>query len=375
MSAAGATRFPRAHGAHPGAVLEWWYLTSILHDEAGRRYGVQLTFFRARLGESPGPHRATAGEAVPALTSGSTAPFPAPDSPVSAWRPGDLYFAHFAVSDLTARFFQYDERAGRTGVALAGADSTDLNVWIRDWSLRRLPSGDLVATASAPCGTLSLTLHPRRSRPVAWGPDYISYKDDAGTTYSRYQSYPDLSAKGTLTPPGGGSHAVEGSGWFDHEWSDGRMEPGIEGWDWLGLRIADGRSLMLYRLRGPGGMTRHLFGGLVELDGTVRPLGGGDVHMEPGRRWTSAVSGARYPVAWRIRVGNVEEIRLEIAAALPDQELRTPKSTRVTYWEGVVEGQAIDEGGSRPVEGYLELTGYVGGGAPGRVSTSEPPGR
>ena len=210
---------------------------------------------------------------------------------------------------------------------------------------------------------------------MAWGADYISYKDEAGTTYSRYQSYPDLSARGTLTTRGGEPRALKGSGWFDHEWSDGRMEAGIEGWDWLGLRIADGRSLMLYRLRGPGGATRHLSGGLVQHDGTVRALGRGDVHMEPRRRWTSPVSGARYPVAWRIRIGNVEELRLEVAAALPDQELLTPRSTRVTYWEGVVEGQAIVDAGTRPVEGYLELTGYAGGGAPGRISTSEPPGR
>lgn len=350
-------RFPRAHGAHPGAALEWWYLTSILRDANGRRYGVQLTFFRARLGDAP---RARA----------------ASDSSVSAWRPGDLYFAHFALSDMTARYFQYDERAGRTGVALAGADSTDLDVWIRDWSLRRLPSGELVATASGPCGTLRLTLGPGPDRPVAWGTDYISYKDEAGATFSRYQSYPRLRARGTLALPEGDRQTVEGTAWFDHEWGDGRMEAGIEGWDWMGLRIADGRSLMLYRMRGPGGATRHLFGGLVRRDGTVRALRRSDVRLEPTRRWTSPATAARYPVGWRIRIGGgEEELRLEIVAALPDQELRTPRSTRVTYWEGVVEGSASEGAGLVPVEGYLELTGYAGGGAPGRISTSEPRGR
>ncbi|MGE5790079.1 MAG: lipocalin-like domain-containing protein, partial [Syntrophaceae bacterium] len=38
--------FPRDHGAHPEFRTEWWYFTGNLRDEAGNRYGYQLTFFR-----------------------------------------------------------------------------------------------------------------------------------------------------------------------------------------------------------------------------------------------------------------------------------------------------------------------------------------
>ena len=38
--------FPWDHGAHPEYRTEWWYFTGNLMDDAGSRYGYQLTFFR-----------------------------------------------------------------------------------------------------------------------------------------------------------------------------------------------------------------------------------------------------------------------------------------------------------------------------------------
>ena len=38
--------FPRDHGAHSGFRTEWWYLTGILKDDPGNRYGFQITFFQ-----------------------------------------------------------------------------------------------------------------------------------------------------------------------------------------------------------------------------------------------------------------------------------------------------------------------------------------
>lgn len=351
MNARDAEAFPRAHGAHPGAALEWWYATGIVRDAERRRLGFQLTFFRARIADRP--------------------------CGASAWRPGDLYFAHFAISDLGARFFRFDERVGRTAVALAGADSTDLDVWIRDWTMRRSGDGSIRLKAAGTVGTLDLTLTPPRATPVKWGPQYRSDKSADGRVFSRYQSYPRLRAAGAYVSPGDTARAVSGSAWFDHEWSDGTTTPSSVGWDWFGLRIGDGRSLMLYRLRRADGGTAHLFGGLVDSRGVVRTLAPGEVQLSPLRYWTSARSGARYPMSWKIVVVPAGEppLSVEIEAALNDQELDTRKSTRVTYWEGAVEGRARQAESSERVEGYMELTGYAGGGVPGAVSTSAPPGR
>ena len=53
-------------------------------------------------------------------------------------------------------------------------------------------------------------------------------------------------------------------------------------------------------------------------------------------------------------------LRLQIAPLLSDQELATPRSTRVTYWEGACSVSGTRSG--RPVSGksYVELTGYAG---------------
>ena len=45
--------FPRDHGSHPGARIEWWYATGWLQaPNAPERplFGFQLTFFRSRTG-------------------------------------------------------------------------------------------------------------------------------------------------------------------------------------------------------------------------------------------------------------------------------------------------------------------------------------
>ncbi|HTK69110.1 MAG TPA: lipocalin-like domain-containing protein [Candidatus Eisenbacteria bacterium] len=350
MNAREATTFPRAHGAHPGSPLEWWYLTGRLDDGDGRSMGFQVTFFRARID--------VAGAAPPVELR-------------SAWRPGDVYFAHYALSDLKSRFYRFDERIGRTSVALAGADSTDLHVWIRDWSLKRLPTGAFRVHAAGDLGELSLDLTPSRPQPVAWGPQYFSAKNASGTSFSRYHSDPRMRAKGTYTGPGAPARDVRGTVWYDHEWSGGVYDSTLKGWDWFGLRLQDGRSVMLYRMRDRTGATSYLFGGIVDRAGRVRTFTRDEVTMNALRYWTSAKTGARYPLSWDINIQPPGEspLRLQVSAALSDQELTTERSTRVAYWEGYVEGKEQEADPDQRVEGYMELTGYAGGGVPGRVSS------
>ena len=45
-----ALHFPRDHGAHLGAAIEWWYLTGELRGAGDAHYGFQITFFRSRTG-------------------------------------------------------------------------------------------------------------------------------------------------------------------------------------------------------------------------------------------------------------------------------------------------------------------------------------
>ena len=53
-------------------------------------------------------------------------------------------------------------------------------------------------------------------------------------------------------------------------------------------------------------------------------------------QWTSPLSRAQYPAKWIVEVPSVP-LQVTVTPVLPDQELRTENSTRVTYWEGAVD--------------------------------------
>jgi predicted secreted hydrolase len=74
--------------------------------------------------------------------------------------------------------------------------------------------------------------------------------------------------------------------------------------------------------------------------------------------WTSPRSGARYPSKWQIAIPSLG-LDLAIKPNLADQELTTPESTRVTYWEGSVDASGSIEGQPVTARGYVELTGYA----------------
>jgi predicted secreted hydrolase len=97
----------------------------------------------------------------------------------------------------------------------------------------------------------------------------------------------------------------------------------------------------------------------VAPDGRTRHLAGPDLLVEATRHWQSPRSGGRYPAGWRLQAPG-PGLSLEILPVVDDQEMRTPGSTGVVYWEGLVEAAGRRDG--RPVSGhgYVELTGYAG---------------
>jgi predicted secreted hydrolase len=149
--------------------------------------------------------------------------------------------------------------------------------------------------------------------------------------------------------------AVEGASWMDHEFGTSALDAGTRGWDWFALQLADGRELMLYALRLDSGRPSQFSSGtLVEKDGRTTALAVTDFSLTPRRTWRSPASGASYPVEWDLSVPRAG-LDLRVTAAVDAQELRTRRSTNVTYWEG-----AVRVAGSASGVGYLEMTGYSG---------------
>ncbi|OGL61866.1 MAG: hypothetical protein A3I72_11265 [Candidatus Tectomicrobia bacterium RIFCSPLOWO2_02_FULL_70_19] len=335
--------FPRDHGAHPGFRTEWWYFSGHLkapQEEGGERFAFMLTFFRSGLRP------------------------PAPDDPPrrSRWALRDLHFAHFALLDVRAKRHRHTERFSRGALGEAGAEEGGLNVWIRDWRAGMERDGAIRLAAEGVGAKLALVLAPRKP-PVVHGREGVSQKAEGEGRASHYYSFTRLAAQGELTLDGR-AFRVEGSAWMDHEFGSNQLAPGQAGWDWLSLQLADGRELMLYHMRREGGgIDPQSSGTVVDADGRARHLPRDAFRFEPAGTWKSPVTGAVYPMGWRVRVSG-EGIELEVRPLAEDQELSTEGSTRVIYWEGGVEAKGRWGAESVTGVGFAELVGYAAKGRP-----------
>jgi len=326
-----AMTLPADHASHPDYKIEWWYYTGNVDTRDGRRLGFQVTFFRVGVDEQP--------------------------ASASRWALRDLYMAHFAVSDIAAAKFHVFDRLQRTGAGWAGAATDRLSVWNGDWSVRSNDDGSQQLHAVEKEKGLSLDVRlTNTGRWVAHGRDGYSQKGREVGNASHYYSLPRLTTNGTIAIEGQ-RYDVSGLTWMDHEFGSSVLEADQIGWDWFGLQLEDGRDLMLYQMRRrDGSIDPFSSGTLIARDGSTVHLSREDYTLQVLETWRSPATNATYPIRWRVTIP-AQHLAFEVRAAMRDQELNTPHSTGVTYWEG-----AVDVAGDQNVRGrgYLELTGYNG---------------
>jgi predicted secreted hydrolase len=330
--------FPKDHGPHPGYRTEWWYYTGNLLAESGDRYGYQLTFFRSQIS-----------------ASGTQKKWP---QPASAWRTQQVYLAHAAISDISAKRHLQAELVTRGALGMAGASnkSGQTTIFIKNWSAQINPSRHILKAVTDDF-SYDLTLQPVKP-PVLHGQSGYSRKGSTPERASCYYSLARLIAKGSLKIDGK-EVAVEGLSWMDHEYSTAPLEPGIVGWDWFSLQLSDQTEIMLFLLRQEnGGINPTSSGTFVDRSGKAQHLTKENFSVEVLDHWKSPKSGAVYPAGWRLNVFPLA-IELTIVANLSDQEMQTAASTGVTYWEGSV--SAHGKVAKQPIKagGYIELTGYA----------------
>jgi len=375
-----AFHFPTDHGPHPRFRNEWWYFTGNLVAPDGRRFGYELTFFRTALVAQP--------VARP-----------------SDWATNQVYMAHFAITDsASGRFRARDrfERAGRVELAGAVAGESGVRVWVDDWEAEsvgewgsagvwgnsaegwrrsscthaaasRPVHAAIVASAvphtpplpHSPTAVWPLRLAARDSAmaleltlgegkpPVLEGQNGLSRKGPAAGDASYYYSLTRMPTTGWLEVDGR-RWRVSGDSWMDREWSTSALGRDEVGWDWFALQLADGRELMLYRIRRRDGSTSPFSAGtLVARDGGARALAAADARVDVQRTWASPRDGTRYPARWRVRVPSAG-LDLDVRPILADQEL----NLAVRYWEGAVNVTGTGAGRAVGGWGYVELTGY-----------------
>ncbi|WP_435301560.1 lipocalin-like domain-containing protein [Aeromonas rivipollensis] len=310
-------KLPADHGAHPDYRSEWWYLTGNLKDEQGRDYGIQWTLFRQGIEQQ--------------ITS---------DNP---WLSPQLWLAQFAITDVSKGSHQQDERTSRQGPGLAGASGGEY--WLREWRLASEGESLFPATLKVQSKMGELNLKVSATKPVVLQ-GKAGYSEKSPGNASFYYSYPRLTLSGTLTLAGE-TRTVTGQGWFDHEWSSSVLAQWQSGWDWFSLQLADGRELMLFRLRTKAGHTEpeNRYGILIEGDGSSRVLAPESIVLTPGKTWRGP-KGQPYPIEWQLRAA---DLNLVIKARQPNQAM----TGRFDYWEG-----AVSVSGDASGVGYLEMTGY-----------------
>jgi len=322
-------QFPRDHGAHPGTAIEWWYATGWLDAGAGRLLGFQVTFFRS--------------------ATGLAAHLP------GRYAPRQILMAHAAITDVASGRHLHAQRLGRwsqsdnTPEALASLSDTRLA--LGSWQLQRRADG-YQASWQAPEAGMSVRLELQTTQPVLLqGHEGFSQKGPLAQQASHYYTEPQMLARARLVLAG---QPVQASGraWLDHEWSQSLMAPGVVGWDWLGVNLADGGALTAFVLRRADGSVVWAGGSHRPATGPLRAFGPDDVAWQPVRQWLSPQTGGRYPVHWRI---TCPAGQFELRALLDAQELDSRASTGTVYWEGLSE--LLAPSGQRLGLGYLEMTG------------------
>jgi len=322
--------FPKDYFDHPEFQTEWWYYTGNLKSANGHRYGFELTFFRQAVSRDPA--RAT------------------------TWDVKDLYLTQLALSDLDGHKFYHSERINRAGPGIAGVSAATARIWNGNWQVQ-WEGSDQNLQAVEKQFQLHLRLHPEKP-PIIHGENGVSQKSQGAGQASYYISLTRLTATGQIEL-NGKRFEVSGLAWMDHEFFTRQLESGQIGWDWLSLQLADNTDLMLFRIRRKdGSLDPFSAGTYVDRQGQSTHFRVADFSLQPlAQSWTSPLTHATYPIAWKIVIPNLE-IELEAHTSLAAQELAGKTEIAPSYWEGAItlEGHR----GKMPLAGvgYLEMTGY-----------------
>jgi predicted secreted hydrolase len=323
--------FPQDFGPHPDYQTEWWYYTGNLENQAGQRFGYQLTFFRRAL--LPNQDRVERQ---------------------SAWAADQIYMAHFALSEVAAGEHYAFERFTRGAAGLAGAQANPYKVWLENWQVVQIDERQYRLTAYQDEIVLDLVLEDLKG-PILHGDQGYSRKGLQSGNASYYYSQTRLLTSGRLMTDNG-SYQVSGLSWKDHEYSTSALSTGQVGWDWFSIQLDDGNELMVYQFRREDGSVDPFSSGTwISPNGETNHLDREQFEILVLDSWRSPNSGADYPAEWRLNIPSLN-LSLNIKPYMSDQEM----DVSYVYWEGAVGVDGTANGVPVSGNGYVEMTGYAG---------------
>ena len=340
--------FPNDHGSHPSFRLEWWYLTGWLNDMKVP-YGFQVTFFRLGTG-----YRFQEN---------------------TSFDSSQIVFVHCSISDPNQNRLFVAQKIGRPGIGPVGIKKEDMRLQFEDILFFREEKADkYFLRMNQREFNLNLAITPpgqfgSRFAPVLNGENGFSQKGPNKDYASYYYSRPNLGITGDLSIHQKNPRKVSGIGWLDHEWMSQLLMDDFVGWDWVGINLIDGSSLMVFKIRkqdGSIGWSDYSFIDKSQQKRVIREFNGvfsdqkerhfknkNEVIWRTRKNWRSPRSGAIYPIEQSIFINKVE---YGIIPLMSDQEVDALQSTGNYYWEGAV---TMVSGKKEIGVGYLELTGYA----------------
>ncbi len=331
--------FPRDHGAHGQFRTEWWYITAWLKTPDSMPLGMQITFFRTATGVGLNNN--------------------------SRFAPTQILFAHLAIADPSTNKLFHDQQSARAGTKSFAVSEKDTDIQMRQWTLKRQPDDSYTAQAKSiylpteQAIAINLRFVPKQA-PLLQGSGGFSRKGPNPEQASYYYSRPQMAVSGQVRL-GIRQLEVSGNAWLDHEWSSSLLDDQTTGWDWIGINLNDGASLMAFQLRNKDNqcvwsyvVLRDAQGNSIYAANEVTAA-----RFTPKRYWKSQDSGANYPVSQTLRCGQYEWL---LEPFFDNQEIDARASTGGFYWEGAVRLKQLDSSGqvAEVGRGYLEMTGYAG---------------
>jgi predicted secreted hydrolase len=270
--------------------------------------------------------------------------------------------AHAALTDLATGKTYFSQRLGGGAIGISNVASDSLDASSGDWTVDSI-GGRLVLRFSLQRDSTTTPISIRiltGDLPKPWlqGKQGFSKKATCKSCASMYYSMPRISLDATVNEASTAPRRLHGLAWMDHEFMSNSLADDQVGWDWLGLMLKDGRSLMLFHLRSKDDTRAFASGGVLRgVDKKV--LEEKDFSLIPIRYWKSKSSGAQYPTSWHLRIPS-EAIDIILTARTNycevgfDSATSTDRGASLNYWEGPV--ASSDES----AVGYLEMTGYAG---------------
>ena len=177
----------------------------------------------------------------------------------------------------------------------AAEGDTDLR--FEDWRLRRLErAGRSVYEGRFAGEGFSVEFEATAGQPpILRGVDWFSSKGPRPEHASHYYSQAPLTVRAKVGL-GQSSQLRSGLAWLDHEWSSQLLMPGGVGWDWIGINLLDGGTLMAFRIRDDKGQTLYSHADARGADGRSQS-GWQALAWQPTGQWRSPRSLIQYPPA------------------------------------------------------------------------------